>query len=500
MKQKLYIHVGFPKTGTSTLQKFFYTHRTALGKSGICYPTPVMGSMLKGWHYGHCSMCEVDSIFRHDIISWMEYQKIYLEEMLNAKCKINILSAESLPYDSPENLSVFCKEFHVKIICFFRNIFDFLVSGNKQIIREGLRQDIFTYHTYRNFHILARIEEYIAFFGRDNCLFLNYDKVKKEKNIVDIFFSLLHGDFDFSKYHVENDNTTPADAANMFLYQLSFLPFSFAEWKILKNEILGMDLSAWREYRCTLLPRAVFSLDDDARQAIRRQGELLQDPKWYDKTMESGRELAAIPNHALPPEIQHDIFTRLSENTRATLVRYWPRAGRARSIDPLLPSMEHTSPENFELLIGLHRGYTIGIGDTFLLQQKLKKEREDREREERKRDASCAVISGGTSAVLSQMRACLASLFLASARQAYAIRQSGLFDIPWYLECNADVAQAGIDPVLHYVRYGAREGRDPTPWFSTLAYLSVNPDVFKEGINPFYHYICHGRTEGRQLA
>lgn len=447
-----------------------------------------MGSMLEGWHQGHCSLGEVDSPLRHDIIPWTEYQKGYLDELLAAKCKINILSAEVLPYDFPANLSSFCNEFQIKIICFFRNIFDFLVSGNKQLIKEGLRQDLFTYHLYRNFHILAHIEEYINFFGFENCIFLNYDKIKKEDNIIDVFLNTIHADFYYSNYSVENDNITPADAANMFLYQLSFLPFSFTEWKILKNKILCMDLSAWRDFRCTLLPPWVFNLDGEAKQAIGRQGELLQDPDWYDKTMERGKELAAIPNHDLPPEIQHDIFNRLSEEARTVLVRHWPKAAQARPTEPLLPSMEHIAPESFELLVGLRQGYTIGLGTILRLQQQIE------------RRGRVAVAPASAGAILSQLRACLASLFSTPTRQAYAIRQSGLFDIPWYLERNADVAQADIDPVLHYVRYGAREGRDPAPWFSNHAYWRANPDVFKDDINPFYHYICHGRTEGRQLA
>jgi hypothetical protein len=38
---------------------------------------------------------------------------------------------------------------------------------------------------------------------------------------------------------------------------------------------------------------------------------------------------------------------------------------------------------------------------------------------------------------------------------------TGLFDRDWYLKENPDVAQAGMDPLFHYVQYGAREGRAP---------------------------------------
>lgn len=496
MKPLLYIHVGFPKTGSSTIQKFFCSHKSELEKAGICYPEPRVGIMLGGIaHKGHCSMSKADFPFRHDIISWKEYKKLYINEILSAKCKINVLSAEALAYDTPEDLSEFCKYFKIKIICFFRNIFDFLMSGNKQIFKEGLRQDLFTYCMYMNSHILANIERYINFFGAENCIFLDFDKIRNNGNIIDMFLNAIHADFAYSPQHIENDNITPADAANMFFYQCSFLPFNFADWEVLKTEILGMDLSEWRDFRCTLLPQWVFELDDEARRAIRRQGELLREPDWYDKTLARGRELAVIPNHDLPPKIQHDIFNRLSETARAILARHWPRVARAKPAEPLLPSMEHMAQEPFELLSGLHQRYAIELGTAFRLQQQLTQEQE-RERERHR----MAAVPVGAGSVVSQLSCCLAPLFSASARQAHVIRRSGLFDFSWYLENNADVARAGFDPVLHYVRYGAREGRDPAPWFPSRSYWRANPDVFEDGMNPFYHYIRYGRTEGRQLA
>jgi len=41
------------------------------------------------------------------------------------------------------------------------------------------------------------------------------------------------------------------------------------------------------------------------------------------------------------------------------------------------------------------------------------------------------------------------------------IKSSGLFDETWYLANNPDVAQAKVNPALHYLCYGGLEGRDP---------------------------------------
>ncbi|MFC3124175.1 hypothetical protein ACFOD4_03810 [Pseudoroseomonas globiformis] len=73
-----------------------------------------------------------------------------------------------------------------------------------------------------------------------------------------------------------------------------------------------------------------------------------------------------------------------------------------------------------------------------------------------------------------------------------------LFNTRWYLETYPDVAGAGVNPLEHYMTYGAAEGRDPGPLFSTRWYLEAYPDVAKAGLNPLQHYMDHGAAEGRR--
>lgn len=78
------------------------------------------------------------------------------------------------------------------------------------------------------------------------------------------------------------------------------------------------------------------------------------------------------------------------------------------------------------------------------------------------------------------------------------IEASGQFDRQWYLQRNPDVAGSGMDPIQHYVRHGAAEGRDPNESFSTTFYLRNNHDVAATGVNPFRHYLEHGLKEARR--
>ena len=69
------------------------------------------------------------------------------------------------------------------------------------------------------------------------------------------------------------------------------------------------------------------------------------------------------------------------------------------------------------------------------------------------------------------------------------IRESGLCDTASYYDRYPDIREASLDPVHHYVHYGAAEGRDPHPLFDTSYYLGRNPDVVEAGCNPLEHFI-----------
>lgn len=78
------------------------------------------------------------------------------------------------------------------------------------------------------------------------------------------------------------------------------------------------------------------------------------------------------------------------------------------------------------------------------------------------------------------------------------IRNSGFFDNDFYLMTYPDVRAADIDPVTHYVIFGANEGRNPSKDFDTNYYYYNNRDVKDSQINPLIHFILHGKKEGRR--
>lgn len=68
------------------------------------------------------------------------------------------------------------------------------------------------------------------------------------------------------------------------------------------------------------------------------------------------------------------------------------------------------------------------------------------------------------------------------------VKRSRLFDASYYLQRYPDIAEAGIDPAVHYLTFGAAEGRDPSPCFSSSGYSYVHQ--LATGKNPLVHYLA----------
>src|SRR5271166_1641303 len=79
-----------------------------------------------------------------------------------------------------------------------------------------------------------------------------------------------------------------------------------------------------------------------------------------------------------------------------------------------------------------------------------------------------------------------------SLSELEAVLLSGVFDPHFYVNAYPDIAQAGVNPLLHYLEHGRFEGRKASKSFDPKLYLEANPDVANSGIEPFLHYVLIG--------
>lgn len=87
------------------------------------------------------------------------------------------------------------------------------------------------------------------------------------------------------------------------------------------------------------------------------------------------------------------------------------------------------------------------------------------------------------------------------ASEIKRIKNSGLFDGRFYLSMYKDVRASRFwskNPELHYLVFGASEFRKPSKAFDTKWYVENYEDVAQSEINPLLHFINHGEREGRR--
>ena len=113
-----------------------------------------------------------------------------------------------------------------------------------------------------------------------------------------------------------------------------------------------------------------------------------------------------------------------------------------------------------------------------------------------------AALRTGRGALKTLLRATAARVGLARLERLSlqrTLNDNGLFDSSYYLATYPDVAQAGVNPIMHFLDCGWKEGRNPSAAFSTRGYLERYTDVRAMGINPLLHYLKHGHQEGRSV-
>jgi hypothetical protein len=75
-----------------------------------------------------------------------------------------------------------------------------------------------------------------------------------------------------------------------------------------------------------------------------------------------------------------------------------------------------------------------------------------------------------------------------------AVERSGLFDAPWYLRMNRDVADAGTDPLDHYIRHGRQDGRGANAYLVDHWYRKRTR--IRRGTDALLHYASKGEPAG----
>jgi glycosyltransferase involved in cell wall biosynthesis len=83
-------------------------------------------------------------------------------------------------------------------------------------------------------------------------------------------------------------------------------------------------------------------------------------------------------------------------------------------------------------------------------------------------------------------------------RSYRTIKRLNLFDEDYYLNRYRNVLTSGMEPLIHYLFFGWKEGKNPSPEFDGDNYLNRYPDVKNSHMNPLIHYSLYGIDEKRK--
>lgn len=204
MKKTLYIHIGYHKTGTTSIQIFFWDNRSFFNKQGLLYPE--IG--LSGATHAQFALCLPGN--RNEIIKKIStvnvtkaenpyafYQgKLSLnlykelgEEINKTKCTKILLSSECFlewiePKIIKEHLSKYC-ECDVKIIVYLRRQDLWIQSVFNQVVKDPYMRyanSIDDLPQISNLDYFETLSEWESQFGIDNIIVRSYEESLQQVN------------------------------------------------------------------------------------------------------------------------------------------------------------------------------------------------------------------------------------------------------------------------------------------------------------------------------
>lgn len=171
----LYLHVGIGKTGTTSIQDFFYKNKMALDQMGILYPA----SGLRGSGHHNLAVFGPGGLSREVKNRFATLQR----EISKKKRNTVVLSSENFPWLKDDYVGYIKQAFskyHTRVIIYVRNQVDLVKSTflEWQKVGDDYRGNIASFFRLHaeGFNYLTRISPYLSAFGKDAIIARVFDK------------------------------------------------------------------------------------------------------------------------------------------------------------------------------------------------------------------------------------------------------------------------------------------------------------------------------------
>jgi len=466
--KKIYLHIGLPKTGSSSIQStlFLKKNQILLQRSDYLYPRSL------GVNHSYPI---VSAFFDNPYIHWVnksrgltfeeirEYNQKKLEllkfEMKKFKPLYLIISGEGIPDLTEQNLirlknyllTLTENRVNISIIVYVRNPVDISVSEIQQRIIGSDTEDTALLEMKKRISSYFRdsIEKFNNIFGKGSIHLYKFEQaIKHPFGLVGHFLEAIGFDETaIQKFEILKNNQSISQIATDMISYINLKE----PWQI---NVKINDKREWGDHHCLSISGKKFTI------SIHEKRELFQksipDALWLKeqfnvdytrKPLFEKEKEDYYFNKKICREIEQ-AYSKTSQVIRPLIYQYFLEE---------IEESKMTKPSKTKFLKNLKR----------IDKEKNKKN-------------------------------CFIKKMLKYSRDYYIIKKSGLFDKDYYLNNNEHHSKIKINPIIHYLKTGALQGKDPSKDFSTAFYLQQNRDVCNSGINPLVHYILYGKEEERE--
>lgn len=277
----LYLHIGTPKTATSSIQRFLQINRKTLKTYGFCFPKlPYRFPYASSGRNGHFM---VESLYLEDGTRDREGEEALLREGLDKVAEYFreydnvILSEENLWRESGySHKAVFPylkqeaerRGYRIKIIVYLRRQDQFLVSNWNQRVKQGGRSlwarslDSYRKSIQKNFRLVlnyaSKLDQLAEMFGKENLVVRRFDADRWVNH------SIIHDFMDCLGLELTEEFTFPSREVNPGLscnnVEIKRIinkesSFTIEEISYLGSFLRNLSVESSERYPCSMLSR-----------------------------------------------------------------------------------------------------------------------------------------------------------------------------------------------------------------------------------------------------
>jgi len=182
-KRKLYLHIGTPKTGTSSLQYFLFENSARLKSEGLLYPVSLIGSHRDPKHQPF-----FHGVYNGNCLRFNESLRNLSVELKDSGCSA-LLSSEGFYhhlYEFTEQSWRLIRElaglYDLRVLVYLRPQSDYVESMYRQYLKnpKGANEEYGTGMTMNEFLGRPRIRQNLDYYGS----LMQWSRVVGESNIV----------------------------------------------------------------------------------------------------------------------------------------------------------------------------------------------------------------------------------------------------------------------------------------------------------------------------